>query len=332
MFDQISQFISQPIGENGTLMVIGVALGALLIFAGVASAMRDRNPAAGRMTRNLARAEARQNRGLLHSADSDPSGLLKKFVPSEGSKRNELRLKLAQAGFAGPRAVWSFTLARVLIGGLLPGIFLGLAVASRTPGLDVPAIISSRIVQLNSLQVLIVLGALAGIGFFVPLSWLNDKIKERRLRINEGFPNALDLMQVSVEAGLGFDAAMTRVGNELAEISPDIAFEFLSVQRQVQAGRAREEAMRDMADRTGVEVVRSFANVVRQSMQLGTSMSEALETYAEEMREMRETKAQEMANKLPVKMSAVLATLMLPALIMLTVGPVVIRYIRYFAS
>lgn len=332
MLDQITQFLSQSFASNGILIVIGVALGALLIFAAVASAIADRNPAAGRMSRDFARAEARQNRGLLHSADSDPTGLLKKFAPSSELKRSELRMRLAQAGYAGPRAVWYFTLARLLIGGLLPGIFLTLLVASRTPGLSVPAFISSHIVELSSLQVLIALGALAGLGFFLPLSWLNDKVKERRLRISEGFPSALDLMQVSVEAGLGFDAAMTRVGNELAPVSPDIAFEFLSVQRQVQAGRAREAAMRDMADRTGVETVRSFANVVQQSMQFGTSMAEALETYAHEMREMRETKAQEMANKLPVKMSAVLATFMLPALIMLTVGPVVIRYIRYFAS
>ena len=90
--------------------------------------------------------------------------------------------------------------------------------------------------------------------------------------------------------------------------------------------------MQDMAGRTGVEMVKSFANVVQQSMQFGTSMSDALTAYAEEMRNYREMRAQEMANKLPVKMSAVLASLMLPALILLTVGPVVIRYTRYFGG
>jgi tight adherence protein C len=135
-------------------------------------------------------------------------------------------------------------------------------------------------------------------------------------------------MQVSVEAGLGFDAAMTRVGNELAQVSPELSWEFLTVQRQIQAGRPRDAALADMATRTGVDIVRSFANVVAQSIQFGTSMSEALTAYAAEMRLFREMKAQEMANKLPVKMSAVLASLMLPALIMLTIGPVVIRYMR----
>ena len=85
----------------------------------------------------------------------------------------------------------------------------------------------------------------------------------------------------------------------------------------------------DMAARTGVPEVVSFANVVLQSMQFGTSTSETLSTYAREMRKNRELRAQEMANKLPVKMSAIMASLMLPALLMLTLGPVVIRYIRY---
>ena len=138
-------------------------------------------------------------------------------------------------------------------------------------------------------------------------------------------------MQVSVEAGLGFDSAMTRVGNELARVSPDLSWEFLSVQRQVAAGRPRSTALQEMAARTGVETIRSFANVVVQSMQFGTSMSEALIAYADELRSQREMKALEMANKLPVKMSAVLAALLMPVLLMITAGPVVIRMIRVFS-
>ena len=162
--------------------------------------------------------------------------------------------------------------------------------------------------------------------------WLNGQVKERQLRITESFPNALDLLQVSIEAGLGFDAAMTRVANELAGVSPEIAFEFLTVQHQVAAGRSREVALQSMARNTGVDMVRSFSTVVVQSMHFGTSMAEALTTYSQEMRTTRELKAQEMANKLPVKMSAVLASLMLPAVVIVTIGPVVIRYIRVFSG
>ena len=87
-----------------------------------------------------------------------------------------------------------------------------------------------------------------------------------------------------------------------------------------------------MAKRTGVDEVNSFVSVVLQSIQFGTSISDALTTYAEEMRVARELKAQEKANKLPVQMSAIMASLMLPAILMLTLGPVVIRYVRYFGS
>ncbi|MEM6824751.1 MAG: type II secretion system F family protein, partial [Pseudomonadota bacterium] len=163
-----------------------------------------------------------------------------------------------------------------------------------------------------------------------PNLWLKNRITERSRNVEQAFPNALDLLQVSLEAGLGFDAAMTRVGNELTGVAPQLAGEFLTVQRQVQAGRPRDQALKDMAERTGVETVRSFTNVVTQSMQFGTPMTEALMTYSKEMRDYREMKAQEMANKLPVKLSAVLASMMLPALILLTIGPTVIRYIRHF--
>ncbi len=193
-----------------------------------------------------------------------------------------------------------------------------------------PELLDRRLDSLTTIGTYQTLSILLGIGYFLPTSWLERKAAARKLRIEESFPNALDLLQISIEAGLGFDSAMTRVGNELRRTAPEIAHEFLTVQYQVQAGRARDQAMRDMADRVGLETIRSFANVVQQSMQFGTSMSQAMTTYSDELRQTRELRAQEMANKLPVKMSGVMASLMLPALVLLTVGPVLIRYIRQF--
>ncbi|MDG4647343.1 type II secretion system F family protein [Roseibacterium sp. SDUM158017] len=314
-------------------VVAGVfGLGALLLFLAAASMLRDRNPAAARMARAGARpGRNREDRGLL-LGDADPTGIMKGFIPTDRAQRTALQRKLAQAGHAGSDAIWTFTLVRILLGLVLPALFLGLVVVGRMPGVALPLDLGTVLSQLKSLHLMTILATLTAFGYYVPVLWLADRVRERQERIEQAFPNALDLLQISVEAGLGFDTAMTRVGNELVRVSPDIAFEFLSVQRQVQAGRARDRALHDMADRTGVDTVRSFANVVQQSMQFGTSMGEALQAYAREMREIRETKAQEMANKLPVKMSAVLASLMLPALIILTIGPTVIRYMRYFAG
>jgi len=330
MSEQLALIIRNFGISPATLLLIGIGLGSFVAVLSIASMLRDRNPAADRMARTMSRAQARQDRGILKAPEFDPKGLMRGFVPSDGKQRSELQMKLSQAGYPGANTMRNFILVRVFLGLVLPAAFLGLTIVSKIPGVTVP--FGSRLTGLSPYGVLEVLSVLVAVGYYLPLIWLNGRVSERRQRIEESFPNALDLMQISVEAGLGFDAAMTRVGNELAGVSPDIAFEFLTVQRQVSAGRDRGQAMRDMAARTGVETVRSFTAVVQQSMQFGTSMSDALMTYAKEMRDYRETRAQEMANKLPVKMSAVLASLMLPALIILTIGPVVIRYVRYFAG
>ena len=333
MLDAIERFSAQYDLSPDMVLLFGVTLGALLVIWSITSALTQKNPAAERIAAlSGSRREARLDKGILKAPEETPGKFMKAFVPADVSKRSELRRKLAQAGYAGPSAMRNFLLVRIILGLVLPAILLVLIVFSKTPGVSLPLGVGQWVAGLSNMQVFQILSVLIGVGYFGPLNWLNSRVAERKLRIEESFPNALDLMQISVESGMGFDAAMTRVGNELSEVSPDIAFEFLSVQRQVQAGRERSAAMQDMANRTGVETVRSFANVAQQSMQYGTSMSQALNTYADELRQYRETRAQEMANKLPVKMSAVLASLMLPALILLTVGPVVIRYIRYFAG
>lgn len=315
------------------VMAVAFGIGVLILFVSVATMLGNRNPAAQRIARGAgARGQRREDRGLLLFGDVDPKGIMKGFIPNDRAKRTALQRRLAQAGYVGKDAIWNFTMVRILLGLVFPALFLGLVAVSQIPGVALPAQLRMALAQLGGLHMVTILTTLTAFGYYLPTLWLADRVRERKERIEQAFPNALDLLQISVEAGLGFDTAMTRVGNELVRTSPDIAFEFLSVQRQVQAGRGRDMALHDMADRTGVDTVRSFANVVQQSMQFGTSMGDALEAYAREMREIRETKAQEMANKLPVKMSAVLASLMLPALIILTIGPTVIRYVRYFGA
>lgn len=326
MLDQVLFFATQFGLTPTTLMLTGIGLGSLLGFVGVATLLADRNPAAARLAAGRKmRMSSRVDHGLLRNPDVDPKGLGKAFVPTNLSQRVKLARDLAQAGYAGPHAVRNYTLIRVVLGLLLPGVLLALVVFGRIPGITMPLDLHVKLASLSNMQIFYGLTAMVALGYGSPHYWLKGKVAERRQKIEETFPNALDLMQVSVEAGLGFDAAMTRVGNELAKVAPEISWEFLSVQHQIQAGRPRDAALSEMAARTGVDTVRSFANVVSQSMQFGTSMSEALTTYAVEMRTMRELKAQEMANKLPVKMSAVLASLMLPALLMISVGPVVLR-------
>jgi len=274
----------------------------------------------------------RSDNELLRFDDIDPKGFMKALIPNDRKQRTEINRSLAMAGFSGRNAVRNFYIVRLGLSILLPGIFLGLVFAADNPSVALWPSLRGWFGGLERMTIFQALTTLIAVGFFGPDYWLKSRIKERKFQIESAFPNTLDLLQISVEAGLGFDSAMTRVGNEIVDAAPEISAEFLAVQREIQAGRQRELALSDMADRMGLEEVRSFVNVVDQSIRYGTNMSEALTTYAVEMRRFRELRAQEKANRLPVQMSAVMAFLMLPALFIISLGPTVLRAMDYFAS
>lgn len=315
--------------QSGMLFVMGAVM---LLAIGVGGLLALRDPQAEMRMRALApmaNVSGRQvNVSLLKTVDQTPVGLMRSLVPEEKSRRQEISLQLAQAGFAGPNSVRNFFLFRLGLAALGP-VVMAVLVALHSQGL-LPQWLGNWLAQMSILgfgQTCMVL--VAG-GFYGPGWWLASRITARRTRIGNAFPNTLDLLQISIEAGLGFDAAMARVGSELARVAPEISVELLAVQQEILAGRDREQAMLDMAARLGIDEARSFVNVVIQSLQYGTSLTEALTRYAVEMRLNRELRAQEKANKLPVQMSGVMAVLMLPALFLITLAPTIIRYMAIF--
>lgn len=315
-----------------SLIVIGVGLGAMLFVFGIASTLATSDPVLRRMEAQRKPGSKSADRALLKHPSKDPTGLMAALVPSDRKQRSDVERKLAIAGFTGVHAVRNYYLVRAIAGLVLPMLPLALISLWRIGAINLPLPAEGLLSAMTPLRTFQVTCLLVAAGFFGPALWLRGKAAERKRAIEESFPNALDLVQISVEAGLGFDAAMVRVGNEIADVAPALSNELLMAQREIQAGRPRDRALLDMAARTGVDEMTSFATVVLQSMQFGTSISATLTTYAAEMRRTREMRAQEKANRLPVQMSAVLATLMLPALLMLTLGPVVIRYLRYAAG
>ncbi|MGJ8585777.1 MAG: type II secretion system F family protein [Marinosulfonomonas sp.] len=316
-----------------TILIMGIAVGAMLFFFGLSSALSERDPVVERMGRKTGgRRHADLETGILNPENVSPKGVLKAFIPSEQKELTEVQRQLAMAGHNGPNAVLNYYLLRVSLGILLPIALLAIIWAARTGLVSLPPVIDAHVAGWETNRVIQILMGIVAVGFFGPGLWLKSRVAERKRAISEHFPNALDLIQISVEAGLGFDAAMIRVGNELRMTSPAISQELLQAQREIQAGQSRDRALMAMANRTGVEEVTSFSNVVLQSMRFGTSVSETLTTYAKEMRTHRELKAQEKANRLPVQMSAVLAALMLPSLVLLTLGPTIIRYTRLFVE
>lgn len=331
MFEQITSFIG-GVGSANILVVMGIFIGSLLIVYGFFGGLMAQNPIGRRYgaSKNLTRKSAFEA-GLLNNADVDPKGFMKALMPQNREKRTKIRRQLLNAGMVGANAVAKFYTYRILLAVGLPLIYLLILVLRGADLLPLPLFLANFIDGQSRLITYYILTALLLFGFIMPTLWLRSKVDERQLEISETFPNALDLMVVAVEAGLGFDAAMTRVSNEMEITAPSISQEFRLVQLEISAGGDREKALLDMANRTDVDVVRSFAGVILQSIQFGTSVSDALTTYASEMRISRELKAQEMANKLPVKMSGVMASLMLPALFLLILGPIAIRWMNTFS-
>ena len=332
MFEQITSFIGS-VGSSGGLVVMGIFFGTLLIVYGFFGGLIAQNPVGRRYAagKTVAR-KSSFDAGLLNNADVDPKGFMKALMPQNREKRTKIRRQLLNAGMVGSNAVAKFYTVRILMALGLPALYLILLVLRESGLLPLPEALGGMIDGQSRLVTYYTLTGLLLFGFLMPTLWLRSKVDERQLEISETFPNALDLMVVAVEAGLGFDAAMTRVSNEMESSAPSISQEFRLVQLEISAGGDREKALMDMAERANVDVVRSFANVILQSIQFGTSVSDALTTYASEMRLTRELKAQEMANKLPVKMSGVMASLMLPALFLLILGPIAIRWVNTFGG
>ena len=315
--------------QMNLVVLLGVGLGSMVGVVGLYGALAAPDPSLRRYRSGSVSGRGRAGGpALVKEQDRNPSGVMKAVMPTDLSERSRVQRQLLHAGIKGKNAVAKFYLVRALLGIVLPSVLLLIAVVGSPETLPGPL---AWVTSLSPMEMLQYLGILVGVGFYGPAYWLKAKASARRRAITEAFPNALDLMQISAEAGLGFDAAMTRVAAEMQTVSPDISEEFITTQREILAGRDRSKALTDMAERMDVDEARSFANVIMQSMRFGTSVSDALLTYADEMRRTRELKAQEKANKLPVQMSGVMAALMMPALLLITLTPVVIRFVNFLA-
>jgi tight adherence protein C len=168
----------------------------------------------------------------------------------------------------------------------------------------------------------------AALGLYLPNLFVRAKADRRQQDIINGFPDALDLMLVCVEAGLGLEAAFARVGMEMTNSHPRLAEQFGAVVLELRAGRSHEDALRRMADRAGADEIRAFATLLIQSTKLGSSIAQTLRTYASEMREKRRMRAEEKAHRLPVLISIPLVACMLPVMIGVLMLPAMIRVVR----
>jgi len=163
------------------------------------------------------------------------------------------------------------------------------------------------------------------LGFFFPQLWLEGRIKKRQRDIFKAMPDALDLLTICVEAGLGFDAAMAKVHEKWDN---DLALEFGRVIQEIRLGKLRREALRDMADRLGVNEMTSFVAAVIQSEQLGVSMSKVLRIQSDQMRIRRRQMAEEEAHRAPVKMVFPIGMLIFPSILIILLGPAILIFMK----
>ena len=230
------------------------------------------------------------------------------------TKDDDLRHKLAAAGYTAPYAPRVYTLVRLTLVIALPVLLLlYMWAVGSSPGIYV-------------LYIQLALAAL--LGLYGPSLFIRAKADRRQREIVNGFPDALDLMLVCVEAGLGLESAFSRVGMEMTTSHPMLAEQFGAVVLELRAGRSREDALRRMADRAGVDEIRAFSTLLVQSTKLGSSIAQTLRIYAAEMRERRRMRAEEKAHRLPVLLSVPLVTCMLPVMIGVLMLPAAIRVMR----
>jgi len=161
-----------------------------------------------------------------------------------------------------------------------------------------------------------------GLGYMFPQLWLSSKISRRQKEIRKAMPDALDLLTICVEAGLGFDAAMSKVSEKWES---QLSFAFARTIQEIQLGKVRREALRDMAERIGIPEMTSFVAAVIQSEQLGVSLAKVLRIQSDQMRVKRRQRAEEEAHKAPLKMLIPMALLIFPSLMIVLLTPAALR-------
>jgi len=232
------------------------------------------------------------------------ANLAKRFTPRETLDNIRHNLDLAGTPFG-----WSpiqFLGIRILAALVLGGLGVIIAVVS---SMSLP-------------RRMLILGGLGAGGYYLPSLWLKGRISSRQREVTRALPDALDLLTICVEAGLGFDGALARVAEKWDN---ELSREFTRVLQEIQLGKLRREALRNMANRIDVQEVSTFVAAIVQAEELGVSIAKVLRIQAEEMRRRRRQRAEELARQAPIKMLPAIAFLIFPAIFVVLLGPAVLR-------
>lgn len=311
ILSDINGFLTDQFGAFGPLLALGL-LGLFMILLAIPLILNQPEDPLKKLQKNMApETQAKPQKERLRQANRNEQ--LQKFAsflePQNAEELSAMELKLRQAGDASKDSVRLFHFAQFALGllGLGAGLFYVFVLKGGT--------------EFDSQQLALRIIGPGGAGYMLPKYWVTRRIEERKKQITQGFPDALDMMLVCVEAGQSLDQSIVRVAKELHASYPALAEEFEVVAYEMKAGKEREKVLRDMGTRCGVQDVSSFTTVMIQSQAFGTSIADALRVYADEMRDKRVMRAEEAANKLPVKMTLATMGLTVPPLLIILVGP-----------
>ena len=244
--------------------------------------------------------------------------LVRYSMDEEKWESSPMRIRFLNAGYRGDLIILVYFGGKTFLAMMLPALYLilvGLVGSERT-----------------AMSIAFIAVGLAALGYYLPNALLNWKIRQRQRELFESFPDALDLIRVCVNAGLGLDAAIARVGQELRLKSQVLAEEFRLLSLELRAGATRAQALRNLALRTGVDDINALVAMLIQAERFGTNVSDSLKVHAEALRSKRQLRAQEAAGKIPVKLTIPMAICIMPALFIVIVGPAALSIIRMLSG
>lgn len=328
MFDALNAMIVARLGEHGPLLLAG-GLGLMLIVIALPFFLKREAEPFDKLKKQTRDTTPNRDRdrdareGALRRA-SDKSDKLNRFAhflePKDQEQMSAARLKMLRAGYRSKNAVRMFHAMQFLLafGALLLGLLYTYLVSLSQP-LDLQKVALFTLMP-------------AGFGYYLPTYWVQRRLQTRQQNITEGFPDALDMMLVCVEAGQSLDQSISRVAKEIGAAYPDLAEEFEIVSQETRAGKERVTVLRDLSERVGLPDVTSFVTTMIQSATFGTSIAEALRVYSSEMRDKRVMRAEEKANTLPTKLTLGTMMFTVPPLMIILIGPSIHGIVQSFAG
>ncbi len=292
------------------IAVFMFARGAVMIGGWVANPARRRLAELGQAT-----SDATKSWGMAFTAAVQP--LARYVMPTSNKEFGTMQERLIKAGIYSSDAM---------------AIFYGLKTILAVVFFVAFVFLSTWLPRMSGSRMMLFAAAAAFVGLSLPNFVLNRMVEKRQRKLRNAFPDALDLMVVCVESGLGLGAALQRVALELHVSSPELADELERANAEMQAGMERDQALRNLATRTGLADIRSLVGLLIQTMRFGTSIADALRVYSEEFRDKRIQAAEEQAAKLGTKLIFPMVLCFFPSFFVVAVGPAVVRVIKVFGT